>query len=78
MTQLEFINFASPMDTHSWTDGTSVYYGNQDAYDAWLESIGQKTPKPLEVLETRPGQCECGSTAAGSSRHSLWCPAFEK
>lgn len=75
--QLEF-NFAKPADTHSWTDGTRVFYGNHDAYDAWLESIGQKMPKPLEVIETRPGLCECGSTAAGSLRHSTWCPAFEK
>lgn len=55
-----------------------TYTFNQDVYDAWLESIGQKMPKPIEVIETRPGQCECGSTAAGSARHSQWCPAFEK
>lgn len=50
----------------------------QDAYDAWLRSIGEKKPKPQEVIETRPGRCECGSEAAGSMRHSTWCPAFEK
>lgn len=51
---------------------------SQDLYDEWLESLGAKVPKPHEVIETRPGRCECGSEAVGSTRHATYCPAFEK
>lgn len=48
---------------------------SQDAYDAWLRSIGEKAPKP--PTEEPYKHCECGSEAVGSSQHSTWCPKFE-
>lgn len=50
---------------------------HQDAVDAWLESIGQKQPKPLEIIETRPGHCECGGDAVQAVYHADYCPKFE-
>jgi hypothetical protein len=73
-----FHPFPGAIKVQECYSSTGYLYMSQYAYDAWLESIGQKAPKPQEIIETRPGRCECGSEAAGSSRHSTWCPAFEK
>lgn len=49
----------------------------RDAYDAWLDAIEARMPKPLEVIETRPGNCECGGDAVNAAFHSDWCPKHE-
>ena len=61
-----------------WVGGNHHITMSQDLYDEWLRNIGLNTPKPQEVIETRPGRCECGSEAVGSSMHAPYCPAFEK
>lgn len=54
---------------------------SQDAYDAWLTSIGEKglaKDKALPDTELVAPKCECGSESAGSSRHVYYCPKYEK
>ncbi len=52
-----------------------------EEFESWVqkfEKAQRGAARPLEIIETRPGNCECGSDAAGSSRHSYYCPKFEK
>lgn len=70
------MNVDAYVDWLYYTKG--MRYGSQDLYDEWLKAIGERQPKPLEVVETKPGRCECGSDAVGSRMHSQWCPAYEK
>jgi hypothetical protein len=52
-------------------------------FEAWVqkyerEKRGLPMPWPLEIIETRPGNCECGSDSVGSGRHLYYCPKFVK
>lgn len=61
-------------------------YGGTDTYKVDLDGEGEWAYVDEEQMEPLAGGwttiksngCECGSTAVGSPRHSVWCRLFKE